>query len=124
MWVLTTRIVPIASGIAAQQSNNHAVIEPNAHNSGALTNAPATIAVYSTRVRSRPSRTASVRLSARRSVSRSRTLFTTRIALASSPTGTAHANACHGSACTCTKYEPATATTPKNRNTNTSPSPS
>ena len=39
------------------------------------------------RVRSRPSRTASVRLPARRSVSMSRTLLTTRIALASSPTG-------------------------------------
>ena len=38
-------------------------------------------------MRSRPSRTASVRLPARRSVSRSRTLLTTRIAAASSPTG-------------------------------------
>ena len=50
-------------------------------------NAPASIAVYSARVRSRPRRTASVRLPARRSVSRSRTLLTTRIALASRPTG-------------------------------------
>src|SRR4051812_39892704 len=43
--------------------------------------------------RSRPSLTASVRLPARRSVSTSRTLLTTRIAEASSPTGTARANA-------------------------------
>ena len=38
------------------------------------------------RVRSRPSRTASVRLPARRSVSMSRMLLTTRIAVESSPT--------------------------------------
>ena len=75
-------------------------------------------------MRSRPSRTASVRLPARRSVSRSRTLLTTRIAEASSPTGTASTSASHSIRSTCAKYEPVTATTPKNRNTNTSPSPS
>ena len=50
-------------------------------------NAPATIATYSPRARSRPSRTASVRLPARRSVSRSRTLLTTRIARSQQPDG-------------------------------------
>ena len=43
------------------------------------------------RARPRPSRTARVRLPARRSVSMSRTLLTTRIAAASRPTGTARA---------------------------------
>ena len=83
-----------------------------------------TIAANSTRARSRPSLTASVRLPARRSVSTSRTLLTTRIAEASSPTGTASANASQRSSSVCTKYDPTTATIPKKRNTNSSPSPS
>src|SRR5436309_1260724 len=40
----------------------------------------------------------------------SRTLFTTRIAAASSPTGTDSANASHSRCSVCTKYEPTTAT--------------
>src|SRR3954452_18274243 len=79
---------------------------------------------YSPRARARPSRTANVRFPARRSVSRSRTLLTTRIAAATSPTGTASTNASHVSFSTCAKYDPVTATTPKNRKTNTSPRPS
>ena len=70
-----------ASGSSSQA--RHRAEQPTAAARSA--NAPATIAVYSVRVRSRPSRTASVRLPARRSVSRSRTLLTTRIALASRP---------------------------------------
>src|SRR3954466_11866773 len=64
------------------------------------------------RARRRPSRTARVRLPARRSVSMSRTLLTTRIAAASSPTGIASANASHSSRSCWTKYDPTTATMP------------
>jgi hypothetical protein len=50
--------------------------------------------------------------------------LTTRIADASSPTGTASTNASQVSRSTCAKYEPLTATTPKKRKTKTSPRPS
>ena len=122
----TSRITGRASGSASHGSNSHAVSPspPSSHGSGAVTNAPSTIRTYSPRARARPSRTADVFLPARRSVSRSRTLLTTRIAEASSPTGTASTNASHARCSVCAKYEPATATTPKNRNTNTSPRPS
>src|SRR5262249_42187603 len=119
----TTPTTPTANGMDAQLSISQGDI-PSAHSAGAQANAATTIAVYIARERSRPSRTTSVRLPARLSVSMSRTLFTTTIALASSPTGTATANPCHGSFCTCTKYAPTTATIPKNRNTNSSPRPS
>ena len=65
-------------------------------------NAAASIATKRMRVRSRPSFTASVRLPARRSVSTSRPLLTTRIAAASSPTGTESANASQVSSSVCT----------------------
>ncbi len=93
--VRTVRTTGTASGTASQQRHSHGDSEPSGHGSGALTNAPAIMATNSPRARSRPSRTASVRFPARRSVSRSRTLLTTRIALASSPTGTASTSASH-----------------------------
>src|SRR5207248_1961053 len=66
------------------------------------TYATSIIVAYSRRARSRPRRTARVRFPARRSVSMSRTLFTTRIAAASSPTGTLNAKASHSNRSTCT----------------------
>ena len=124
--VRTVRTIGIASGTASSGSSSQAdsSSEPASHGTGAHRKAPNTITANSVRARGRPSRTASVRLPARRSVSRSRTLLTTRIADASRPTGTASTNASHVSRSTCAKYEPLTATTPKNRNTNTSPRPS
>jgi hypothetical protein len=98
--------------------------EPDAATAIGMTRATTTIAIHSRRARSRPSLTASVRLPARRSVSMSRTLFTTRIAADSRPTGTDRAKASQTSSSVCTKYEPVTATTPKKRKTNSSPRPS
>src|SRR5262249_9713194 len=43
--VRTVRVTRTASGIAAQLSNSQAVMEPSAHGSGALTNAPTNIAL-------------------------------------------------------------------------------
>ncbi|MEZ4639259.1 MAG: hypothetical protein R2856_30560 [Caldilineaceae bacterium] len=51
---------------------------------------------------SRPSITARVRLPARRSVSMSRRLFTTRIAVTSRPGGTAASTTAHESVSACT----------------------
>ena len=72
-----------ATPAAARRSSS-----PTSHGSGAVSErARRPSPRRDARVRARPSRTASVRLPARRSVSRSRTLLTTRIALASRPDG-------------------------------------
>ena len=71
----------------------------------------------------RPNMTASVRLCARVSGPMSRRLLTTRMAVTSSPTGTAAANPSAVHVPVWRYAVPATATTPKNRNTATSPRP-
>ncbi len=53
----------------------------------------------------------------------SRRLFTTRMAVASAPTGTAAIQAAGGTAWSCTYVVPAVATRPKKTNTNRSPRP-
>ena len=82
-----------------------------------------TSARYSPRAAAPPKRTAMVRLPATRPVSRSRMLFTTRIAVMRAPTGTEASHAEGGTRPACTQADPQTATKPKNANTKTSPSP-
>ena len=86
MRLRTARTTGAASGSVSHGSSSHGVSGPNSqvHRRAAgrrRRRSPRT----AIRVRSRPSRTASVRLPARRSVSMSRTLLTTRIARGQQP---------------------------------------
>ena len=70
-----------ASGMPSRPSNPQAEPSPGSSASGSSAKAASMTSGRASRVRSRPIRTASVRLPARRSVSMSRTLLTTRIAV-------------------------------------------
>ena len=128
--VRTTPTSLTASGAVSHGSSHHSALQESESAIsiaaiGSSTRKPTTMsAAYSKRARSRPSRTASVRFPARRSVSMSRMLFTTRIAVTSRPTGTASAKDSQGQDSSCANVDPATATMPKKRNTKTSPRPS